>query len=112
MLAGADPDCAVPVQFETVPPVAPAPAFPEVTLPRINVSLAFVVAKTATLDAPAAVSSGDAKFTSSNVTPDVILPCTVSAVPGAAAAAGVDTSVAIVELLPTHFQPLVQSKPP
>jgi hypothetical protein len=97
--------------LEVVPPGVPLPAFPDVTLPRINVSFAFDVANTAILDAPAPVSSGDAKFTSSNVTPDVILPCTVSAVPGAAAAAGVDTSVA-VELSPTYFHPLVQSKPP
>jgi hypothetical protein len=95
-----------------VPPVAPVPLAPALTLPRISVSFAVEAANTATLDAPAPVSSGDEKLTSSNVTPAVIGPTTMSAVPGAAALAGAATSVAPLEPLPTYFHPLVQSSPP
>jgi hypothetical protein len=70
----------VPGQFEPVDPGEPSPAFPDVTFARTRLSFAPLVANTATLDAPATVSSGDAKFTSWKTTPVSIDPLSISAV--------------------------------
>jgi len=109
---GAVGDCAVPLQFTVVPPGLPAIPFPAVTVPRVSDSFADVVANTATLESPGFTPSSDVNPTSSNATPLVIGPVTVSAVAGAAVPSGVATTVAVAPPLPTYFHPLAQSRPP
>ena len=55
---------AVPVQFGLVPPVLPPIPFPAVTVPRVSVSFAVVVANTATLESPGITPSSDVNPTS------------------------------------------------
>jgi hypothetical protein len=112
MVEGVDPEVAVPLQFEFVPPPVPVTPLPAVTVPRVNDSFACVVANTATLESPATLPSMAVKPTSWKTTPVVMGPVTVSAVPGAAALLGVATTVDALGVLPTYAQPLVQSSPP
>jgi hypothetical protein len=86
--------------------------FPAVTGPRTSVSFAPLVAKTATLESPALCPSSDLNPTSSNSTPVVIAPVTVSAVAGAAVPVGGVISVPDDPLVPTYFHPFAQSRPP